>query len=60
MDEQAVEVWRNGKQVRRVYLARFLQRMSSSAKHPAPWVFVEPRDYIGSKEHLRACGDTPV
>lgn len=60
MDEKAVEVWRNGKQVRRVYLAQFLQRMSSSIKHPAPWVFVEPRDYISSKEHLRACGDTPV
>lgn len=59
-DKKAMELWRKGKLVLGEYLVQFLKHVGSSAEHSAPCIFIEPRDYISSKECLGACGDTPV
>lgn len=58
--KKAMELWRKGKLVLGEYLVHFLKHVGSSVGHSAPCISIEPRDYIISKEHLRACGDTPV
>lgn len=47
-----MELWRKGK----LMLGEYLVHMGSSVEHSAPCIFIEPRDYISSKEHLRASG----
>ena len=54
-----MELRRKGKRVLGEYLVQFLKHMGSSVECSAPCIFTEPRDYIRSKECLRACGDTP-
>lgn len=59
-DKKVMELWRKGKLVLGEYLVQFLKHMGSSVEHSAPCIFPEPRNYISSKERLRAHGDTPV
>lgn len=55
-----MELQRKGKLVLGEYLVQFLKHGGSSVEHSAPCISIEPRDYMISEEHLRACGDTPV